>query len=148
MTSLRIDNEARRIATGLRRANLPKHAWTHRAHWPAALVFAIEEENPAAAMAQAIPPYNEAVGTPNTDTEGFHATITFACMQAAQVIVAESPAITVAERVNQMMTGPLGGLGWLERHYSKPRLWSANARRSVVEPDLLPFTSLPSSLSG
>ncbi|NRA31071.1 MAG: hypothetical protein HRU11_12525 [Parvularculaceae bacterium] len=148
MTSLTIDAEARQVATGVREANLPKAEWTHRAHWLAAFVIAIEEDDPAAAMAKAIPLYNEAVGTANTDTEGFHATITFACMAAAQILITDGHAATVAQRVDQLMTGPLGGLAWLERHYSKPLLWSVQARRTIVEPDLRPLSDLRASLAG
>lgn len=141
MTTITIDNRARTVAEGLKSCTLPYAKWTHEAHWLTAFVFTLEEEEPLEAISKAIFRYNDQVGTPNSDTDGFHATITAASMAAAQALAAEANG-TVSDIVTDLMAGPLGSMHWLERHYSPETLWSLEARKAFIAPDREPLPKL------
>lgn len=56
---------------------LPKEAWTHEAHLAVGLWYAVTApENMLARLRQNIRTYNAAVGGQNTETAGYHETIT------------------------------------------------------------------------
>ena len=57
---------------------LPKPAWTHVAHLRVGLwhVHRFGEAGAVTALRERIPAYNEAVGTANTDSSGYHETLT------------------------------------------------------------------------
>jgi hypothetical protein len=130
------------IATGLLDRSLPKAEWTHAAHFAAALWMA--RHNPALlappVIGAIIRSYNDATGTPNTDTSGYHETITVASMRATVAHLATFPVGTPLHVVtNALMASPLGRSDWLLAHWSRERLFSALARRTWVEPDLAPL---------
>ena len=76
----------------------------------------------------------------NTDTEGYHETITLASIAAARAVLAAHPAQTPLHEVHAaLMAGPLGRSGWILAWWSKDRLFAPKARRAWVEPDLAPF---------
>ncbi len=139
MSSSLSDREILSIAERLQDLSLPKEEWTHAGHWAAALVVARTAQNPFETMAAAIPPYNVATGGENTDTAGYHATITYACITLAELVVAEGKDISLSDLHRAVMASSLGGMDWLKRHYSPERLWSVKARREVMEPDLAPL---------
>ncbi|MEZ5289959.1 MAG: hypothetical protein R2745_02665 [Vicinamibacterales bacterium] len=62
-----------------RAGRLPKAAWTHAAHVAVCAYHAwpdVPHEALSDAMRRGIRAYNEAVGTPNTATSGYHETLT------------------------------------------------------------------------
>jgi hypothetical protein len=77
--------EIERIALGLIDCTLPKPEWTHRAHFAAALWLLAHTDVLANAggMAPLIRAYNEATGGENTDSAGYHETITQASLRGA-----------------------------------------------------------------
>jgi hypothetical protein len=131
-----------RIAAGVADLSLPKPQWTHAAHFACALWHM--RRRPLVVLETAMPPmiraYNEATGVPNTDTEGYHETITLASIAAARAVLASRPAAEpLHEVVAALMKGPLGRSGWPLAYWSKDRLFSVEARRAWREPDLQPF---------
>lgn len=59
------------------RGALPKTAWTHAAHVAVGACYAVRHGADAFAHTRAgILRHNDAVGTPNTDTSGYHETLT------------------------------------------------------------------------
>lgn len=78
------DKDILDIAHGLRDRTLPKPEWTHNAHFAAAVwlirspLYDAERDMPAM-----IRRYNLACGVANTDTEGYHETITLASIRMA-----------------------------------------------------------------
>jgi hypothetical protein len=131
-----------RIGTGLIDRSLPKPEWTHAAHFAAALWMARYN------LALLAPPvisaiirsYNDATGTLNTDTSGYHETITVASMRATVAHLARFPAAAPLDEVtNALIASPLGRSDWLLAHWSRDRLFSVEARREWVEPDLAPL---------
>ena len=83
------DAEIERIGRSLLDRSLPKVEWTHAAHFAAALWLLRQPEMYADRdMPRMIRAYNEATGVPNTDTSGYHETITLGSLRAACTRVA------------------------------------------------------------
>ena len=86
--------------------------------------------------------YNEATGTANTDTSGYHHTITRASVRALSDHLSHYGAeASLATVLSDVLLSPLGSPGWLLTYWDKDRLFNPDARRSWVEPNLaaLPF---------
>jgi hypothetical protein len=92
----------------------------------------------AVVMPACIRAYNESVGTVNSDSGGYHETITQASLRAAR-LYCSGPG-SLAERCNRLLASPLGKSDWLLKHWSKEVLFSTEARRVWVEPDIAPLT--------
>ena len=135
------DSEIERIGLGLLDRTLPKSCWTHAAHFAAAIWLLRHRPELTAPLeiARIIRTYNEATGTPNTDTGGYHATITLASMRAASQHLGRYPAATELHLiVNALMASPLGRPDWLLSYWSREKLFSTAARRGWIEPDVAP----------
>jgi hypothetical protein len=79
---------------------------------------------------------NEAHGTPNSDTRGYHETITRAYLRLIAAFLATSPPVhSLAECVQALLASPVARRGVLLACYSEARLMSVAARRSWLEPD-------------
>lgn len=136
------DDDIERIAAGLVDRSLPKREWTHAAHFAAALWLL--RHRPALAEPEAmrglISGYNEATGTANTETAGYHHTITIASLRAARYHLSgfadQAPLGPVLDR---LMASAQGDKEWLLAYWTRPVLFSVAARRAWVEPDLAPL---------
>lgn len=118
------DDETEAAARGMMGCTLPKAEWTHEAHFAAAL-WLLRERGETAARAEMpglIRRYNESVGGRNTETEGYHETITQASLTMAA-----------------LMAGPCGRPDWIFAYWSKEVLFSAEARLGWVAPDVAPL---------
>ena len=137
------DGEIAAIGCGFVERSLPKSAWTHAAHF--ATTLWLMTDRPEVDVARELPgmirAYNEATGGANTETSGYHETITQASVRAARRFLVESPPRPLFATCNALMESPLGDPDWLLRYWSRERLFSVEARRMWVEPDLrrLPF---------
>jgi hypothetical protein len=132
------DTEIERIGRGLLDRSLPKLEWTHAAHFAAVLWLLRHRGAPAvtAGMPDWIRGYNEVTGVANTDTSGYHETITMASIRAARAVLAtHGEAVPLHEVVNVLLVGELGRSDWLLRYWSRPRLFSTEARRRWIDPD-------------
>jgi hypothetical protein len=136
------ETEIHRIGLGLIDRSLPKSDWTHAAHFAAALWlmrYRPELEAPAC-MPDFIRAYNEATGVANTDTSGYHETITQASLRAARAELDRYSASTpIFEIANALMASPLGRSDWLLAYWSNARLFSSEARKRWCDPDVQPF---------
>ena len=137
------DDEIAVIGAGLVDLSLPKSRWTHAAHFAAALwlISCRKDLDASRDMPGFIRAYNEATGVANTDTEGYHETITQASLRAARNFLQQDPARTLSATCNALMASPLGKSDWLLVYWTRARLFSVEARRCWVDPDLkaLPF---------
>ena len=137
------DEEITVIGCGLLDRTLPKSAWTHAAHFAATLwlLRCRPEIDLPGAMPGYIRSYNEATGGANTDSSGYHETITQASIRAARAFLREAPPEPLFATCNALMRSRLGEPDWLMEYWSRPRLFSVEARRAWLEPDLkrLPF---------
>jgi hypothetical protein len=141
LTPFNSNDEIAAIARGLADRTLPKPAWTHAAHFASALwlLASCPEIDCLNAMPGMIRAYNEATGVANTDTSGYHETITIASLRAARKFLAEDPSRPLFKTCNALLTSPCGESNWLLAYWSRPRLFSVEARRVWVDPDLEAF---------
>ena len=136
------ETEIHRIGLSLIDLSLPKPEWTHAAHFAAALWLLryrpdIDAER---CMPSFIRAYNEATGVANTETGGYHETITQASLRAARAKLARHSSSTpVYEIASALMMSALGRSDWLLAYWSRERLFSPEARKCWCDPDLQPF---------
>ena len=115
--------------------SLPKAEWTHEAHLRAAiaLVRRAGEERALRLLGRLIPRLNRSHGTANTDTSGYHATLTAYYTHAvAMGIVAGLSDEAILSHPTTNREAPL-------RHWRRETLFSVAARRGFVAPDLSPL---------
>jgi hypothetical protein len=132
-----IDRRARQFLA----ATLPKAEWTHAAHFATCLwilTFA-PEILPERDLPHLIRRYNEAVGGVNSDTAGYHETITQASIRAARAARLAQPDADVATVLATLLAGECGRSDWPLRYWSRARLFSVEARRQWCDPDLAPL---------
>jgi hypothetical protein len=73
----------------------------------------------------------------NSDTEGYHETITRVFLHGVRLFLGEAdPKEPLHELVNELLLSPMGRRDWPLRFYSRERLFSVEARRNFVPPDL------------
>ena len=132
------DAGARRILGGVAARTLPRPEWTHQAH----LVFAtalLADRGLAIAERDApglIRAYNESVGGVNDDTQGYHHTITLLFLRHISAFLAPFADESVGRRATRLLASPLAATDYPLAFYSRERLFSVEARRGWVEPDL------------
>jgi len=132
------DDEVQELAEGMMARTLPKERWTHAAHWATTLWLLTERPEilPEREMPGMIRGYNESVGGQNTDTAGYHETITQASIRAARRFLRERDANEpLFERCNALMETELGDPEWLLEFWNKETLFSVEARKGWVEPN-------------
>jgi hypothetical protein len=132
------------IGEGVIARTLPKPTWTHAAHFAAAVWLIAGQSDLVAErdMPGLIRAYNTATGVANTDSEGYHETITLASLRATRAFLASLPEDTpLFAACNALLATDLGGRDWLLAYWSRERLFSVEARRGWVEPDVraMPF---------
>ena len=120
-----------RVVTG----SLPKSEWTHEAHVAVctALVRRTGEERALRLLGRLIPRLNRVHGTPNTDTSGYHATLTEYYVRAVGALVkAGLDDGAIAAHPTTSREAPL-------RHWRRATLFSVPARRGWIAPDVSPL---------
>ena len=133
------DADVIHVGEGLLACTLPREEWTHEAHLAATLYLLtrrtdidLDTELPGI-----IRRYNESVGGVNDDTQGYHETITRTFLHGARLFLAEADLDEgLADLANQFIHSPMGKRDWPMRFYSRDRLFSVDARRNFVAPDL------------
>ncbi|WP_225205760.1 hypothetical protein [Novosphingobium huizhouense] len=135
------DDAVRHVAQGLLDRSLPKAEWTHEAHLAACLCLL--REHPALVLERDLPgvirAYNEAVGGKNTDSAGYHETLTQLYIRGVRAFAATLPAgASLVDAVNALLASEIGPRDWPLCFYSRERLFGVEARRHWVEPDLAP----------
>ena len=133
------DEAIRQVGEGMLACTLPKAEWTHEAHLAACAWLILERRDilPERDLPGLIRRYNESVGGVNSDSEGYHETITQVSISGVRAALARSGEGTLAERVNFLLGEPEGRRDWPLRFYSRDLLFSKAARLGWVEPDLV-----------
>jgi hypothetical protein len=137
------DAAVRRVGEGFLACTLGREEWTHEAHLAATAWLLIErpEIAPERDLPALIRRYNASVGGVNSDTEGYHETITRVFLQGVRLFLSEAdPKEPLYEFINELLLSPMGRRDWPLRFYSRELLFSVEARRRFVEPDV---ASLP-----
>ena len=136
------DEAVAHVGEGLLARTLPREEWTHEAHLAATtyLVLKRPDIDLDTNLRGIISRYNASVGGKNTDTEGYHDTITRAYLRGIRLFLGEADTSRpVHDLVNELLMSPMGRRDWPLRFWSKVRLMSVDARRGWVEPDLRPM---------
>src|SRR3990170_8347462 len=133
------DDAIIRIGDGLLARSLPRADWTHEAHLAATtyLLTRRPDVNLDRDLREIISSYNESVGGVNDDAQGYHETITRVFLHGVRLFLAEAdPDEPLHELVNELLHSPMGRRDWPLRFYSAERLFSVDARRRFVTPDI------------
>jgi hypothetical protein len=136
------DEKVAAIGEGLLAKTLPKAAWTHAGHCTATVFLMVKR--PDLDLARDLPgiirAYNEATGTPNTDSGGYHETITQFYIKAIRSFLDRMPrCASLAELCSSLLASRIGAREFPLDYYSRDRLFSVEARRHWLEPDLKPL---------
>jgi hypothetical protein len=119
---------------------LPKVSWTHRAHLVVGL-WHVANYSPTEAgnrLRERIRAYNVAVGGANTDSQGYHETITQFYVASLARWLAEQPdsATELPTVARRLLQSRLADRDYPLEFYSRERLFSGTARREYQPPDL------------
>ena len=133
------DADVEHIGEGLVSRTLPRAEWTHEAHLAATtyLLLRRPDIDLAFELPSLIRRFNESVGGVNSDSEGYHETITRVFLAGVRLFLEEADRQdSLHELVNELLLSPMGRRDWPLRFYSPARLFSVEARRRFVDPDL------------
>ena len=133
------DSAIGRLGAAMLACTLPKAEWTHEAHLAATIYLVLKhpEIDLDSELPGIIRRYNESVGGVNSDTEGYHDTITRAYLRGIRLFLEEADGSRpIHELINELLMSPMGRRDWPLRFWSRERLMSVDARRGWVEPDL------------
>ena len=133
------DEAVAHVGEGLLARSLRREEWTHEAHLDATtyLILKHPEIDLDTELPGLIRRFNESVGGVNSDTEGYHDTITRAYLRGVRLFLEEADASRpMHDLVNELLVSPMGRRDWPLRFWSKDRLMSVEARRGFVPPDL------------
>jgi hypothetical protein len=132
------DGSIRRVGEGMLACALPKAEWTHEAHLATCAWLILERPDivPERDLPELIRRYNESVGGVNSDSEGYHETITQFSIRAVRAALARGQGGSLREQVNALLLAREGRRDWPLRHYSRELLFSKEARSGWLEPDL------------
>ena len=133
------DADVVHVGEGLLARDLPRAEWTHEAHLAATayLLLRHPEIDVDAELPGLIRRYNESVGGVNSDTEGYHETITRTFLHGVRLFLVEADTSEpLHDLVNDLLLSPMGRRDWPFRFYSRDRLFSVEARRDFLPPDL------------
>jgi len=127
------------IADAMTACRLPKSEWTHEAHVQAglSLVLRMGASQALTVLREAIPRYNVSTKTPNTDSGGYHDTLTVYYVWAIDELLRQgvSPEDIVAHPLVSR-TAPLD-------FWNRDELFTVDARRHWVAPTMTSGTRSP-----
>ena len=138
-TTYETNEEIIAVGEGLLDRTLPKAQWTHEAHCAACIYLMVKrpEINLRNELPNIIRAYNDATSTPNTDTGGYHETITqFYITIIREFIDDQVNGYNLHDLVWRFMDSPLAAKDYMLNFYSKELLFSVKARHEWVDGDL------------
>lgn len=130
--------KAARLVEQFEKGVLPKEQWTHAAHFIMAVWYCVEAPLPLAVekIREGIKRYNVSAGGKNTESSGYHETITlFYTMTIAHYLVRTGVRTLTDETLSVFLQQPFLAKEHIHQFYSKELLMSVQARLGWVEPD-------------
>ena len=130
------------VGEGLLARTLPRPLWTHEAHFAATLwlIRNRPDIDLDAQLRDIIWRYNESVGGENTDSAGYHHSLTmFNLALLRRFSQAHADEKDMLVLVNLALSRPFTRRDYPQHHYSDALLWSVAARRGWCAPDLVPL---------
>ena len=135
----RTDAEIEHLGEGLLARTATREEWTHEAHLAATTYLELKRPDIDldAALPGIIRRFNESVGGVNSDIEGYHETITRVFLHGVRLFLAKAHRnAPLHELVNELLLSPMGRRDWPLRFFTRERLFSVEARRTFVRPDV------------
>lgn len=120
------------------RCTLPKSAWTHENHFVVAFWYCVNFPLPQAVrkIREGIQTYNICTGGENTETAGYHETITlFYVKVVTEYIITRGVGDVTEEVLIDLLQQPFVKKGYIEQFYTKAFLMSKEARLNWRAPD-------------
>jgi hypothetical protein len=139
------DASIRHIGEGLLACALRRDEWTHEAHMAACSWLVLERPDiaPERDLPDLIRRFNFSVGGVNSDSEGYHETITQCFIRAVRLYLGRTdPARTLVDKVNGLLCSEEGRRDLPLCFYDPKTLFSREARLGWVEPDLADLPEL------
>jgi hypothetical protein len=133
------DAEIAHLGEGLLACTLERAEWTHEAHLGATTYLLLKRRDVDldTELPGIIRRFNESVGGVNSDSEGYHETITRVFLHGVRLFLEGADLRKpLHDLVNELLLSAIGKRDWPLRFYSRERLFSVEARRHFVEPDL------------
>lgn len=123
---------------------LPKIEWTHEAHLTVAIWYSLKHDFNSSLMLvrKLIVNHNQSVGTPNSNSEGYHETITKFWLLVARDFIKGKESMPVVQLCNRFIESGFAGSNFPLEYYSPGLLFSVEARLDWVKPDLRGFNPL------
>jgi hypothetical protein len=124
---------------------LPTEAWTHHAHLAVAFTFVDQLQDEVIvveALRERIISYNESVGKENSNQSGYHETLTIFWVKVVGQFLTQFDYEDVEMAFAAFVKSTVANSGFPFRFYTKEVLFSVQARKSWVVPNLLPLSEL------
>ena len=132
-------DEVDRLVARFRDCTLPYETWTHAAHLAVGVwhLLHYRPEEATSRIRSGIRRYNVVCGIDNTDSSGYHETITlFYIRIVQQYLQSQNEVRPLHDLVNGLVESPNASRSAPLEFYSRERLFSVEARRGWREPDL------------
>ena len=132
------DEDVNTLVRAFEERTLPKTEWTHAAHLVVGLYYCFHNPPGVAKnlMSDGIYWLNDAHGTPNTETSGYHETLTvFWLRTIANYLEKTGRDAGLAALANGLLA-TIDDSNLPLKYYSRERLFSTEARKHFVAPDL------------
>lgn len=123
--------KATQLITEFEQHTLPKEEWTHEAHFIMAFWYCLQYPLPHAVqkIRDGIKTYNVSVGGQNTDSTGYHETITLVYTSAiAAYIITNNITRFSTENISCLLQQPFIARNYILNFYTKQQLHTKQAR--------------------
>jgi len=136
--------DTERVAREFCACTLPHEEWTHEAHLRVGLwhLLRYPPSESLTRLRDGIRAYNEATGVANTDTSGYHESITRVFVVLIADFLGKRDATTLIDDLAEALVKALGDKHVLFEYYTEEVLMSVEARAGWVAPDRAPLPVL------
>ena len=126
---------------GFEHSSATKEEWTHDAHLIVALWYnaKLPEKQALDFVREKIKALNIATGGQNTDTNGYHETMTRAWMWIAKDFYDSREFTSIYDAINAFVTGENGHRDYVLKFFTKEHLFTKEARLGVKMPNVHPM---------
>ena len=131
--------EVARLVEQFEDCSLPRQAWRHDTHLTVALRYMLhhDEAKATSMVVDGIRAYNRAHRIRQTRSGGYHETMTLFWLAITRHFIRSAPrGVSELELFNRFLESYAGRPDLFREYYSEERIFSWDARRFWVEPDL------------
>lgn len=135
------ETEIIHIGEGFLACTFPGANFHHREHLVTTvyLLWTFPQRDWRGLLPHLIRRYNESQGGVNNDTTGYHETITLFYLDLVGKVLALNRNLDLVQTCSQVLNSTASDKDLMLRYYSRDLLFSSEARKRWVEPDVAPF---------